>query len=177
MTGFDPNQGVLTYTPARGFRGVDRFTYHADDSATSSSSALVVLNVVAPPDTDANGLPDAWEAAYGITNPNADNDGDGQSNLAEYRANTNPTNAASALRILGVERQPGGAITLRWSSVGGTRYRVQYSDGGAAGPFMNILRSIEDEMDNAPCGQGSTQSFTDPAPASGVRFYRIRLVP
>jgi hypothetical protein len=41
-------------------------------------------------DSNQNGLPDWFEARYGATNPNADADGDGVSNLAEYQAGTNP---------------------------------------------------------------------------------------
>jgi hypothetical protein len=51
-----------------------------------------------PGDTDADGLPDAWEStyfgtlAYGV---NDDYDGDGYTNLQEYRAGTLPNNANS----------------------------------------------------------------------------------
>ena len=86
-----------------------------------------------------------------------------------------------ALRILSVENVYTGDIDLVWSSVGGTRYRVQYSDGdaggGPAGPFVDILRFLNDEMDSATYGEASLQSFSDTAPASGARYYRIRLVP
>ena len=54
-------------------------------------------------DTDANGLPDWWELKYFSvltgTNPNADPDHDGASNLAEYLAGTDPTDATSCFRI------------------------------------------------------------------------------
>ena len=47
----------------------------------------------APVDADGNGLPDYWEQKYfpeGGVDPNADADGDGISNLAEYRGGTDP---------------------------------------------------------------------------------------
>ena len=54
-------------------------------------------------DTDDNGLPDWWELKYfGVltgTDPNADPDHDGASNLFEYLTGTNPTNAASYFHI------------------------------------------------------------------------------
>ncbi len=181
ITDFDPDNGTVTCLPARGYRGVDRLTFQASDDMTNSQVATVVLNFTSPPDTNTNGLPDAWEALYGVTDPNADADGDGLNNLVECRSNTNPTNAASGLRILQVERDYTGEVNLVWASVGGTRYRVQYSDGetngGLGGPFVDIPRPLEDEMDTAPSGEESAQSFNDIAPASGVRFYRIRLVP
>ncbi len=178
---FDSDNGTLTYLPARGYRGPDRVTFVANDGVTNSLAASVNLSVVAPPDTNSNDLPDAWETLYGVGDPNADDDGDGSNNVAEYRANTNPTNAASTLRILAVERDYTGDVELLWSAIGGTRYRVQYSDGdtggGPAGPFVDIFRFLYDEMNTAPYGEPSSQSFTESAPASGARFYRIRLVP
>lgn len=51
-------------------------------------------------DKDANGLPDAWEYTYFGHNgldPNADTDGDFESNLAEYRAGTNPADGNSVV--------------------------------------------------------------------------------
>ena len=41
-------------------------------------------------DEDADGMADDWEAFYGVDDPDADPDGDGQTNLQEYYADTNP---------------------------------------------------------------------------------------
>jgi hypothetical protein len=41
-------------------------------------------------DSNKDGLPDAWEAQYGISDPNADEDGDGLTNAQEYALGTNP---------------------------------------------------------------------------------------
>ncbi|MFH1808739.1 MAG: N-acetylmuramoyl-L-alanine amidase [Pseudomonadota bacterium] len=58
-----------------------------------------LLGVVAPDiavdDWDLDGMPDAWEAQYGFdsgdsSDASADADNDGQSNLSEYQAGTNP---------------------------------------------------------------------------------------
>src|SRR4029079_12877879 len=78
-------------------------------------------------DNNGNGLPDYWEALYGINDPEADADGDGQSNRAEFFANTNPNDASSVFRILESGIDAAGHFTLTWSSVGGMRYRLQYA--------------------------------------------------
>ncbi|MEI6536523.1 MAG: hypothetical protein WCN98_14345, partial [Verrucomicrobiaceae bacterium] len=44
-------------------------------------------------DSNGNGLNDAWENLFGITDPTADDDGDGQSNFAEHNAGTDPHDA------------------------------------------------------------------------------------
>lgn len=185
-TDLDPVRGTLAYVPARGYHGIDRFTFQANDGMADSSVATVVLNIVAPPDTNANGLPDAWETAYGTANPDADPDLDGQSNLAEYLAGTNPTNAASIFKILSAAQQPDGYFGLTWASVGGTRYRVQYSNGdahgGVTGTFTDIVRDPASEMDDSSYGEASTQSFTDTftqtgAATNNARYYRVQVLP
>lgn len=42
-------------------------------------------------DYDGNGMPDVWEQAWGIDNPNADDDSDGLTNLEEFQYKTFPT--------------------------------------------------------------------------------------
>jgi len=186
LQAFDPSAGSVTYIPIHGYRGTDRFTFSGNDGLAGSSVASMNLTVAAPADTNANGLPDAWEAAFGVSDPNSDDDGDGKSNLEEFLANTNPTNAASVIRIISEVRAANGHTTITWASVGGVRYRVQYCDGttnaGLCGTFTDIVRPLAVEMDGSTVGAPSTRSFTDDytltggAPASGRRFYRIKVV-
>jgi hypothetical protein len=75
-------------------------------------------------------------------------------------------------------QNPNGDVDVTWTSVGGTRYRVQYTDALGTGSLVDIFRSVDQEMDTGPYGEESTQSYTDTAaPASGTRYYRIRTVP
>ncbi len=183
---FNATAGSVGYVPIYGYRGTDRFTFSATDGILTSSIASMNLTIVAPSDTNANGLPDFWEALYGVTNPLADNDGDGKNNLEEYQSSTNPTNAASVIKITSEVRAASGHTTVTWASIGGVRYRVQYSNGSANGGFNNsftdIIRPLANEMDIAPAGTASSQTFTDDftltgsAPVSGQRFYRIKVI-
>lgn len=181
LQSFSASAGSVTYVPIHGYRGSDRFTFSATDGPRTSSIASMNLTVAAPSDTNANGLPDAWETLYGIANPDADDDGDGRSNLEEYQSNTNPTNAASVIQIIREVRGANGHTTITWASIGGVRYRVQYSDG-LSDVFTDVVRPLATEMDVSPVGAASTQSFTDDCsltvgePAGGPRFYRIKIV-
>jgi hypothetical protein len=178
---FDPVAGTLTYVPPYGFRGTDRFTFFASDGFTNSSLATYNMIIFAPTDANSNGIADAWETRFGIIDPNADDDHDGQSNLAEYLANTNPTNAASVLKITGATWQPNGSLRLDWNSIGGSRYRIQVSTddgtGGISQNFTDLERPFQQEMDTSAYGSESTQSFIDvDAATNKARYYRIRVV-
>ena len=184
LSNTNPANGAFTYTPAHGYSGPDTFAWHASDGQANSSSALACLNVLPPADTNGNNIPDYWEAAYGITDPTGDPDGDGFTNWQEYLANTNPTNSASALRI----GEPGltleGYFTFTWTGIGGTRYRIEYSDsaanGGFSGVFTEIARPASLEMAPLPLGASSVCRFVDDfslagPPLAGCRYYRLKV--
>ncbi len=92
----------------------------------------------ADPDQDGDGLPDAWETAYGISctatggadGAQGDVDGDRADNYSEYAAATNPTNAADFFRIAG-----GGAnrdeAAIGWTAVHRKVYQVWRANGGS----------------------------------------------
>jgi hypothetical protein len=102
------------------------------------------LNLLRIVDTDRNRLPDWWEQTYFGhllgTDANADSDHDGASNLAEWVAGTNPTNAASCLRLFTPSATATNAIIIRWPSVAGKTYRLERATDLRAG-FDSIVRS------------------------------------
>lgn len=80
-------------------------------------------------DTDQDGLPDDWERFYfgGLgALAEGDPDGDGESNLREWRTGYNPTNKSSALVISAYQRKNGGAV-FRFPTAPGRRYEVEES--------------------------------------------------
>lgn len=82
-------------------------------------------------DRNNDGLPDDWQAAFWGTDgnawpaPTADSDDDGASNLAEFLAGTDPTQAASALRV--AIRPTIGGLLVQWNAVPGSVYQLQVS--------------------------------------------------
>jgi hypothetical protein len=91
------------------------------------------------PDTDGDGIPDAWELQFaanlGVLNGAGDNDGDGLTNLEEFLADTNPLSAASFLRVTTITKPNVPApVTLVWSSTPTRQYHIRSSPDLAA-PF------------------------------------------
>lgn len=118
-------------------------------------------------DTDADGLPDAWETTYfGSLGQNAtgDYDHDETNNLAEYRLGLVPNSGSSRFAAT---RSASGQ--LQWPSVVGVTFKIERSTSLAAGSWT--------ALENAFPGTAGTTSYTDPAPPAGKAFYKVTLNP
>jgi hypothetical protein len=117
------------------------------------------------------GTPEWWLAGiYGDTNDFdglelADTDGDGHAAWQEHRAGTDPTNAASVLRIASIRRLAGG-MQINWPGVTGRAYRVYRQSALATGGNVDIVAS------GIP---GSTTGIVTDTAATGITgaFYRV----
>jgi hypothetical protein len=131
-------------------------------------------------DSDGDGIPDSWMQLYfghatGLESDHScagdDPDGDGKCNLQEYWTGTDPTNSASALRILAVARE-GSDLRVTWFTAGGHTNVVQ------AAP--NLGASYSDISSNVlvTSSGDTTTNYLDVGGATNTsRFYRVRLVP
>ena len=124
-------------------------------------------------DSDGDGMADDWEQQYfgsttGAT-ASVDSDGDGFTNLQEFLANTDPTNAVSALRIISATPSNGDFV-VSFTSTTNKLYRVERTDDLTAGMWTTITNNVT--------GTGGAIQITDVG-AAGVtnRFYRSRLLP
>ncbi len=123
-------------------------------------------------DADSDGMADLWEAQNGL-NPQdpsdgggTDNDADGQTNVQEYLAGTDPNQPQSILRINFGSLVPGGAYVSSFEAKGGKTYTVQVSNDLTPASWQKI-------SDFAPTVDG-TIPFTDPGAATARRrFYRV----
>jgi hypothetical protein len=127
-----------------------------------------------------------WQMQYfgSTTNPagaaDADPLGKGMSNINQFQAGLNPTNAASVFRISSVVRDSSNNVHISWSAAGVRTNAVQVSGGNATGGYTSnffdlttppyiVLPVSGDVMTNYIDVGGATKSPT--------RYYRIRLVP
>lgn len=118
---------------------------------------------------DGDGIPDWWELQFfGSTARNGagDSDGDGLSDRMEYLADTNPTNAASVLRITSIQLVPGG-VWMEWQ---GGILATQYLQRAVSLDASNVWTDL---IINAPPTPPSG-SFTDGLGTNAMQFYRIR---
>ena len=122
------------------------------------------------PDSVGDGATDSWRNFYGITNDNADTDGDGLTNLQEYRAGTDPTNSQNRFAIQNVTPQPGGGFQIAWQSQPGIVYRVQWKAALTDATWQTISPDFT--------GTGGAMTWTDDGSQTGglaaqKRFYRL----
>ena len=128
------------------------------------------------PDTDANGLPDAYErAVFGDLGtadgaPENDYDGDFKDTLSEYHAGTDPKDATSLFELLsGGINSSSGDFELNWSSVAGKSYAVQFSSTLETNNWTAVT-GLENEAATPP-----TNSAVFSTGGGTVEFYRVKV--
>ena len=165
----DPGEYVVRLR-MRGYEPVDFSRMFVVAGATVDLGTIELV----PIDRDFDGLFDVEELRRYETRPdNPDTDGDGYTDGEEVRVTrTDPTDAASLLRILEIVAQPiDGLVRVIWTSREGVVYQVL----GAEGPEVVEWTTL----DTVPARTGEPATFyTDPASAIlPRRSYRIAVAP
>lgn len=155
-------------------------TYSATLTVTDNQGAIASQTAsitVLPASTTTRGTPVSWlvnrfgtAADYEAVDA-TDHDGDGQQTWLEYRAGTNPQSSTDAFRIVNMNVNNNGTITLEWrgSSEHGvsTPFRVLATSDLSGGNWQVRGASV-------PRAATGNTIWTDPSPPSGTRFfYRI----
>jgi hypothetical protein len=145
-----------------------------NDGGTDFKPAVVLLVLA---DADHDGMPDRWMTNYfGHTNglagdnsrPEDDADGDGRTNLEEYQADTNPTNAASVLKlILPPVPMTDGRVSFYFPAVSNKTYSVVYRDDIVAVGWNNLV-----SLPSLPTNR--VLWVTNQPPGGANRFYRVQ---
>ena len=124
--------------------------------------------------TPASAISYAWLQQYALpingSADYADPDGDGMNNWQEWRADTLPNNASSALRMLSSTGNVSG-VSVSWESVSTRSYWVERATNLTAQPVFSTIAT------NLP-GQAGIRTYTDTtASGSGPFFYRVGVQP
>lgn len=168
----DPNEDInWTFSTVRnwGENAAGNWTVNVYDNYASDTGTVnsLTLTLYGTHDADGDLMDDSWEmenfGATTIANATTDYDRDGFADYAEWRAGTQPTNSASRLSIDAV--QAGSGRWLRWQSVAGKSYTVQYSTNLSRG-----FQTLETHLIATP-----PQNVFTNLSAGPYGFYRILL--
>lgn len=125
----------------------------------------VLPSMAADVDIDNNGLDDVWELIYGAGGLTTDGDADfdGDSNLKEEEAGTDPLDRAAALKI-GTVALTGGDVTVTFAAQAGKRYKLLggTEQGGTDFTELGAQDALDDNGSISATGLGE-----------GVRFFQI----
>ena len=133
------------YARANGLGGV-YYWQAGGDSADWQLAVSLHDNLTAEPvsDTDLDGIPDAWEIGWfgdlTTAGSQSDRDHDGQSDLHEWKAGTNPNDPADRLHVTSIVR--GAGVTVNWPVKAGKSYAIHYSPDLVAGSWSVIADGL-----------------------------------
>jgi hypothetical protein len=126
--------------------------------------------LLASADSNGDGIPDGWAQRFGFnpldaTVASGNPDNDPHTTLEEWVADTNPTNAQSYFRILGISNLP--PVIVSFLSSSNRQYTLSYATGLVNG----VTWAGVPGQTNVP-GTGGLQGLTD-TNATSAGFYRI----
>lgn len=143
--------------------------------ANSSPGVLGNPNttILALADTDADGIPDAWESNYGSDAtslaPGGDLDGDGMKNREEYIAGTDPTNALSYLRVENIQSTTSTtqSVRIEFNAISNRTYSVLFCEQPGSPAWSPVTDVVA-----APTNR-TVQVFDQRPTNAPPRYYRL----
>ncbi len=131
---------------------------------TTSQRATSVFN---------DGIPDIWRLRYFgtvsnlLSQANADADGDGVSNILEYKAGTNPVDVQSKFQLLSEKLNTNRYLKLSWNATFGKKYIVEAADSVFSTNWTIITSNLT--------GKAGICNFIDTNITDSKKFYRVRV--
>ena len=118
--------GYLAVTQA-----ANNVTLTAADGASHTGATMAFNGNAALSDTDGDGISDGWESAHGldpaVNDAALDADADGSTNLAEFRAGTDPQDPGSRFAVKTCTIPANSQATITWDGIAGKIYRLSTS--------------------------------------------------
>lgn len=181
------NQNVLRFIPNNfysaprldpaGSSYYEQVAYRCHDG-TNAAPFVRVRVISFNPDTypsgNPDGIPDAWMTTwFGNPDPAAgpkrgaydDYDGDGLSNIQEYRAGMNPTSSISCQRIVAV-----GSDSISWQAKPYELYELEYATNLSPAQWQPASIQV------LPTTETATASCVSNVPGQ-AKFFRVKKVP
>ena len=149
------------------------------DDARVYNRALSASEIAAIANTPVGGLPLVWitqnfGGLCAASDPNADPDGDGMTNLQEYLAGTNPMDANSHFKVNSLSTPAAVYVNgpqtmiINFDTVGGTRYGIYWRTNLTDGSGWTLYSTLN--------GLGGAMQITVPTGGAQM-FYKIQLLP
>lgn len=151
------------------------YAYSANTGWIQLGTGRLFTDTMTNPDVDADGIADAWEfqkfGNLSIAGIGTDKDGDGQSDAAEYAADTNPNSSGDYLRITSQVYNDGMTqVTLQFATTRPTRlYRIETSTtllSAGPGAWTVVVTPF-----SVTSGETTTRSMK--FAAGPARFFRV----
>jgi len=201
-----PATGTKVFARAYNAPTAAEATFYADSvpveiPAGSANSLVLTFKAAAPintNDTDGDGLADSWEELLGIDDrATADYDKDGMSDWQEMLAGTAADDPDSKLSFRMIRRESGtvplgdgtvwtNPVVVRWQSVPGKKYRLEYvpmlaaNDPATGEPYAFSADfdgdGVEDPVIAAGDGEYEIDMLVDLS-TNATGTFRVKLVP
>lgn len=135
------------------------------DAATWASAAPTPGGALSVADSDSDGMPDYFETQHAITDANADTDGDGATNVAEFNSGTNPRDNLSVFKVTASATTDAATLALDFTAIAARSYSVQYRNSLATGAWEKYY--------DVPAGPNTRSELITVPMNTAARFYRI----
>jgi hypothetical protein len=167
-TFFSTNERSAFFTITNIRAPLTNYAVVVTNAALPSGRGSASVGIALLPDTDGDGIPDAWEEQFGFETNSAldaflDSDGDTMLNWQEWVAGTEPTNAASYLKFDAIES--GGGALLTFGAISPRTYTIEFTDTLGSGAWSRLTNIVARSTNRA-------EQILDPNYTTN-RFYRL----